>query len=226
MWQKKLSLQKLSLCSPKPMAKLRLTLQCRTWPQWTPSFCFCQLFPYAFVQTCIQTILQSWKTKQDLKQLKISLQSLSEALIDLLGQKMPCTKYMFGPSWGNSLSWGPWAKKCWILSIGFSFIETNTMDSGQGHRLSVEKGCIVALAARKWMTGWAFAQALLTLRVCWPLLSLLDFSVLLGVPRPSLRCRGLRFWQLPLLLQPALPKPPLCRSPWLLQKSPSNLSAL
>lgn len=116
--------------------------------QWIASFFLCQLFPYAFIQTHIQIILQSLKTKQDFEQLKISPQSPSEALIDLLGQKMPHTKYMFGPSWGNSLSWGHQAKKCLILSTCLSFIEINTMDSGRGHKFSTEKGCIVTLVAQ------------------------------------------------------------------------------
>lgn len=109
-------------------------------PQWITSFFLGQIFPCTFTQTHFQAILLSLKTKQDLEQLKISLQSPSEALGDLLGQKMPCTKYMFGPTWGNSLSWG---HQCVILSMCLDFIETNTKDTGWGHKFSTEKGCIV-----------------------------------------------------------------------------------
>lgn len=114
--------------------------------QWT-SFFLGQIFPYAFTQTHFQIILLSLKTKQDFEQLKISLQSPSEALGDLLGQRMPCTKYMFGLTCWNSLSWGHQAKKCLILSMCLDFIEINTMDSGQGHKCSTKKGCIVAAVA-------------------------------------------------------------------------------
>lgn len=75
--------------------------------QWTAGFFLCQLFSYAFTQTHIQIILQSLKTKQDFEKLKISLQSPSEDSTDLLGQRMPHTKYMFGPIWGNSLLGAP-----------------------------------------------------------------------------------------------------------------------
>lgn len=63
------------------------------------------------------------------------------------------------------------------------FIETNTMDSGWGHKCFMEKGCIVTAVSHWWMKGWAFAQDLLMLRACWPLPSLLDFGALLGVPK-------------------------------------------
>lgn len=109
-------------------------------PQWITSFFLSRIFPCAFTQTHFQVTLLSSKTKQDFEQLKISLQSSSEAIGDLLGQKMPRTKYMFGPTWGNSLSWGQQAK---ILGMCLDFIEINTMDSGWGHECSTEKGCIV-----------------------------------------------------------------------------------
>lgn len=64
-------------------------------------------FPLCIYTNTLSVILLSLKTEQDFEQLKISPQSPSEALGDLLGQKMPCTKYMFGPTWGNSLLRAP-----------------------------------------------------------------------------------------------------------------------
>lgn len=152
MWEKNYSLRRARCVAPVLTAINGKTLSdapvTGSEPQWIASFFLCQLFRYAFIQTHIQIILQSLKTKQDFEQLKISPQNPSEDSTDLLGQGMPCTKYMFGPTWGNSLSWGHHAKKCLILSMRLGFIEINIMDSEQGHKFSTEKGCIVTLVTQ------------------------------------------------------------------------------
>lgn len=153
------------------MAKLNLTPATGPELQWIASFFLCQLFPYAFIQTHIQIVLQGLKTKQDFEQLKIPLQSPSEALIDLLGQKMPRTKYMFGPSWGNSLFLRARGKE--VLNskymLKFHWNQYNGQWTGpqilHGKRLHCHFGCSVMNEGLSFCPGLADAESLLTFAI-------------------------------------------------------------